>query len=338
MRVGIEDVAQLAQVSTATVSRALRGLPRVSPATRARVLSVAQELGYVPSRSASGLASGRTETVGLLVPSVDRWYFGHAIEGVDQVLRDSGYNLLLFSLGGTSAYGRQRSFSETMVRKQIDALLVLTLELSPEEVLQLHHTGIPVLSVGGPVAGCPGVFIDDSAAAQAATEHLIALGHRNIGYLRGGPQDEQDFEVPNLRTAGFETAMSRAGLQLRPEWMVPGNYTVSGGVRAAAQIFDLAGENPTAIFCGSDEMAIGVMFEAQRRGIRIPAELSLIGIDDHDFSGPAGLTTMAQNPCDQGRVAATMVLAELGGVAGSVQEKIMPFALLERNSTAPPQR
>lgn len=338
MRVDIEDVAQLAQVSTATVSRALRGLPRVSPATRARVLSAAQELGYVPSRSASGLASGRTEAVGLLVPFVDRWYFGRAIEGIDQVLRDSGYNMLLYSLGGSSAHGRQRSFTETMVRKQIDALLVLALELSPEEVLELHHTGIPLLSVGGPVAGCPGVFIDDSAAAEAATEHLISLGHRKIGYLHGGRADERDFEMPNLRTAAFEAAMSRAGLQLRHEWMVSGEFTVAGGVRAAAHIFDLAGENPTAIFCGSDEMALGAMFEAQRRGIRIPAQLSLIGIDDHDFSEPAGLTTVAQNPWEQGRVAATMVLAELGGVAGSVQEKIMPFALLERDSTAPPQR
>lgn len=338
MGVSIEDVAAQAQVSTATVSRALRGLPRVSPATRARVLAAAQELGYVPSRSASGLASGLTRTVGLLVPFVDRWYFGRAVEGIDQVLRDSGYNLLLFSLGGGHGPGRKRSFTEAMVRKQIDALLVLSLGLSPEELCQLQDTGIPLLSVGGPVEGCSGVFIDDRAAARAATEYLIALGHRRIGYLQGGSDDEQSFEVPNLRTAAFVAAMSRAGLELRPEWMLPGDFTVSGGVRAAAQIYDLPGEPPTALFCGSDEMALGAMFEAQRRGIRIPEELSLIGIDDHDFSAPAGLTTVAQNPWEQGRVAATTVLAELGGVSGAVQGRIMPFELVERSSTAPPRR
>ncbi len=338
MGISIEDVAEQAQVSTATVSRALRGLPRVSPATRARVLAVAQELGYVASPSASRLASGRTRTVGLLVPSVDRWYFGRAIEGVDQILRDSGYNLLLYSLGGDFAQKRKRSFTEAMVRKHIDALLVLTLQLSEEELGQLQHTGIPLLSVGGPVQGCAGVFIDDQAAAQTVSDYLIKLGHRKIGHLHGGLNDERTFRVPNLRNSAFKAAMARAGVELRPEWQASGDFTVSGGARAAAQIFDHPGELPTAIFCYSDEMALGAMYEAQRRGIRIPEELSIVGIDNHDFSGPAGLTTVAQNPREQGRVAAAMVLAELDGVSGSLQGRIMPFELVERTSAAPPQR
>ncbi len=335
MGVSIDDVAAQAHVSTATVSRALRGLPRVSEATRAKVLSVATELGYVPSRSASGLATGRTRTVGVLVPFVDRWYFGHAIEGIDQVLRENGYNLLLFSLGGY-VHGQKRSFTESMVRKQIDALLVLSLGLSEEELRQLHHTDIPLISVGGPVGGCRGVYIDDDAAATAATQHLISLGHRRIGHLRGGIQDERNFKVPALRTVAFERAIARAGLVSRPEWNVAGDFTVADGARAAAQIFDTPGELPTALFCGSDEMALGAMFEAQRRGIRIPGELSIVGIDDHDFSAPAGLTTIAQHPWNHGRAAATMLLAELDGAAGSVRDELMPFELKIRRSTAAP--
>lgn len=336
MGVSIDDVAAQAQVSTATVSRALRGLPRVSESTRAKVLSVAAELGYVPSRSASGLATGRTRTVGVLVPFVDRWYFGHAIEGIDQVLRENGYNLLLFSLGGY-AHGQKRSFTESMVRKQIDALLVLSLGLSEEELRQLHHTDIPLLSVGGPVGGCRGVYIDDAAAAATATRHLIGLGHRRIGHIRGGIQDEDNFKVPALRTLAFQTAMKDAGLEVRPDWSVPGDFTVADGVRAAAQIFDSPGELPTALFCGSDEMALGAMFEARRRDIRIPEELSIVGIDDHDFSAPAGLTTIAQQPWNHGRAAAAMLLAELGGAAGSVRDSLMPFELKIRHSTAPPR-
>ncbi|MCQ9162650.1 MULTISPECIES: LacI family DNA-binding transcriptional regulator [unclassified Arthrobacter] len=337
MGVSIDDVAAQAHVSTATVSRALRGLPRVSEATRAKVFSVAAELGYVPSRSASGLATGRTRTVGVLVPFVDRWYFGHAIEGIDQVLRENGYNLLLFSLGGY-LHGQKRSFTESMVRKQIDALLVLSLGLSEEELRQLHHTDIPLLSVGGPVNGCRGVYIDDVAAATAAMDHLIGLGHRRIGHLRGGVQDEQTFRVPALRTVAFEAAMARAGLEPRPGWNAAGEFTVSDGMQAAARIFEAPGERPTALFCGSDEMALGAMFEAQRRGIRIPEELSLIGIDDHDFSAPAGLTTIAQQPWEHGRAAAGMLLAELGGTAGAVRDVTMPFELKVRRSTAPPPR
>ncbi|NVM96627.1 LacI family DNA-binding transcriptional regulator [Arthrobacter wenxiniae] len=335
MGVSIDDVAAQAHVSTATVSRALRGLPRVSEATRAKVLSVAAELGYVPSPSASGLATGRTRTMGVLVPFVDRWYFGHAIEGIDQVLRENGYNLLLFSLGGY-VHGQKRSFTESMVRKQIDALLVLSLGLSEEELRQLHHTEIPLLSVGGPVVGCSGVYIDDGAAATAAMDHLLGLGHRRIGHLSGGVQDERNFKVPALRTLAYRTAMERAGLEVRPDWIAAGDFTVAEGVRAAVQIFDAPGELPTALFCGSDEMALGAMFEAQRRGIRIPEELSVVGIDDHDFSAPAGLTTIAQKPWHHGRAAATMLLAELAGATGATRDTLMPFELVVRHSTAPP--
>lgn len=336
MGASIEDVAARAHVSTATVSRALRGLPRVSPNTRVRVLAAAQELGYVASPSARGLASGRTKTVGVLVPSVDRWYFGHAIEGIDQVLRENGYNLLLFSLGG-SVHGRQRNFTESMVRKQIDALLVLSLWLSDEEQQQLQYTDIPLMSVGGPVDGCAGVHIDDVAAASAAVDYLISLGHRRIGYLHGGVEDERNFKVPTLRSIGFKNSMKKAGIELRPEWLRAGMFTVSDGVQAAAKLFDLPGEQPTALFCGSDEMALGAQYEAQRRGIRVPEDLSIIGIDDHDFSAPAGLTTIGQKPVEHGRAAAGMIIAELTGSAGAVQEVIMPFELMARESTAPPR-
>lgn len=335
MRVSIDDVAARAEVSTATVSRALRGLPKVNPATRARVLAVAQEMGYVPSPSATRLATGRTRTVGVLVPFIDRWYFAHALEGIDQELREHGYNLLLFSLGGYR-HGQQRRFTEQMVRKQIDALVVLCLGLSSAELGELKLTHVPMISVGGPVEGCHGVHIDDAAAASAATQHLIDLGHRKIGHLSGGINDEKNFVVPTLRSQAFEATLRRAGLQFRPEWNVAGDFTVGEGAAAAARLFELPGERPTAIFCGSDEMALGLMFEAKRRGIRIPEDLSVIGIDDHDFSAPAGLSTMAQQPVQHGLLAAQMLLAELDGKPGAIHEEKMPFKLIQRDSTAPP--
>lgn len=335
MAISIDDVAQQANVSTATVSRALRGLPRVSEATRTRVLQVAKDLGYVASPSARGLASGRTLTVGVLVPFVDRWYFGRAIEGIDQILRENGYNLLLFSLGD-SLHGQKRSFTQSMVRKQIDALLVLSLGLSPEELQQLHETDIPLLSVGGPVEGCSGIFIDDVAAAKQAVDHLISLGHTRIAYVHGSVKDQTYFKVPILRNQAFMDAMNTAQLEIRPEWMAVGDFTVAGGARAAAKIFDQPGRPPTAVFCGSDEMALGLMFEARRRGIRIPEDLSVVGIDDHDFSEPAGLTTIAQRPLDHGRAAALMMIEELAGILESVNSVYMPFELKKRQSTAPP--
>lgn len=336
MRVSIDDVAARAGVSTATVSRALRDLPKVNAATRQRVLAVAQELGYVPSPSATRLATGRTKTVGVLVPFIDRWYFAHALEGIDQELRERGYNLLLFSLGGY-LHGQQRLFTEQMVRKQIDALVVLCLGLTPMELAELQRTQIPMISVGGPVKGCQGVHVDDMAAATAATQHLIDLGHRRIGHLRGGINDERNFVVPALRSEAFAATMLRAGLEINPEWIIAGDFTVTEGLAAAVRLFDLPGERPTAVFCGSDEMALGLMFEARRRGIRVPEDLSVIGIDDHDFSAPAGLSTIAQKPVEHGRRAARMLLAELDGEIGAIQDDLMPFKLIHRESTAPPR-
>lgn len=336
MGVSIDDVAALAQVSTATVSRAIRGLPRVSPATRARILAAAEELGYVASPSASGLATGRTKTLGVLVPYADRWYFSHSIEGVDKAVRENSFNLLLFSLGGYAS-GRERFFNRNMVRKQIDALVVLCLGLTEDELDQLHRTEIPLIAVGGPVSGCASVRIDDGAAATAATEHLIGLGHTRIAHLHGTVEDKFNFAVPALRTASFFEAMERAGLACPPQWNVPGNFTVTDGVAAARQLFDAPGPLPTAVFCASDEMALGLMFEAHRRGIRIPEDLSVAGIDDHDFSAAAGLTTIRQNPTEHGYLAATMLMKELSGAPGSIVEAIQPFELVLRGSTAPPR-
>ena len=333
MSVSIEDVAKRAEVSTATVSRALRGLPKVSPATRERVLAVAAELGYVPSPSATGLATGRTRTVGVLMPFVDRWYFGHALEGVDQELRSRGYNLLLFSLGGY-LHGNKRRFTEQMVRKQIDGLVVLCMGLSQSELEELAKTQMPVVAVGGPIEGCVGVHIDDFAAATAATTHLIDLGHRKIAHLRGGVKDEINFVVPGLRAEGFAATMRSAGLELRPEFSVAGDFTAAQGAAAAGRIFDLPGEKPTAVFCGSDEMALGLMFEARRRGIRIPEDLSVVGIDNHDFSVLAGLTTIAQDPVEHGRQAAAILLDAVEGKPEAITQKYMPFQLQKRESTA----
>lgn len=334
MAVSIDDVAARAGVSTATVSRALRGLPRVSETTRAKVLEVAQSLGYVPSPSASGLASGRTRTVGVLVPFVDRWFFGHVIEGIDQVLRENNYNLLLFSLGGF-VHGSKRGFTQSMVRKQIDGLIVPSLGLTEEELRQLHKTELPLLSVGGPLTSFPGVYIDDNGAAALATRHLIDLGHRDIAFISNGDDQLPSFKVPLIRADAFAATMLAAGLEVREEWLVPGHFTVAGGVVAAAQLFDLP-ERPTAIFSGSDEMALGVLFEAKRRNIRVPEELSVIGIDDHEFAGPAGLTTIAQLPIEHGKEAAQQILAELAGSSGALSDVRMPYELIVRSTTTAP--
>jgi LacI family repressor for deo operon, udp, cdd, tsx, nupC, and nupG len=333
--VSIEDVAAAAGVSTATVSRAVRGLPRVSPATRQKILEIAEELGYVASSSASGLATGRTKTIGVLAPFVSRWFFSKAIEGADRELHARRYNLSLFNLGGHGS-NRERLFSRTMVYKQIDALLVLCMALTHEELKHLQEIDIPLVVVGGHVEECAYIGIDDYAAASTAVRHLIDLGHKDIALLHGDDETDLNFDVPRVRIKAFQDVMTASGLDLRPEWDEMGDFTVRSGQQAFLRLWERSGAKPTAIFCASDEMAMGVIFEANRKGVRVPEELSVIGIDDHDFSATLGLTTVGQRPDEQAELATKMLLDELDGRTGSVHSQMAPHQLIIRTTTAPP--
>ena len=334
--VSIEDVATAAGVSTATVSRAVRGLPRVSPATREKILGIADTLGYVASSSASGLATGRTKTIGVLAPFVNRWFFSKAIEGADRELHARQYNLSLFNLGGHGS-NRERLFSKTMVDKQIDALLVLCMTLSHEEIEHLQKIDIPLVVVGGHVEECAYICIDNYAAASTAVRHLIDLGHTDIALLHGDDETDLNFDVPRVRIKAFQNVMAEAGLHVRPEWDVWGDFTVSSGQEAFKRLWNRPGRKPTAIFCASDEMAMGVIFEAHRAGVRVPEDLSVIGIDDHDFSEAIGLTTVAQRPDEQAELGTKMLLDELDGLAGAVRSTVAPHRLIVRRTTAPPR-
>lgn len=332
---GIDDVARALGVSTATVSRALRGLPGVSAATRGKVLAKAEELGYVASSSAAHLASGRTMAMGVLLPLIDRWYFSSALEGVDRALRAAGYDMVVFSLGGTGL-NRDRVFHRSMLRKRIDALLVMCMELTPEELAALQQLDYPNVTIGGYVDGLRNVSIDDGGAAMDAMEYLIGLGHTRIAHVRGGGEYGIEFAVPQQREEAYRAALERHGLEARPQWLITGEFRFLESKLAAARLFDQPGERPTAVFASSDEMAFGVLLAAQERGIRVPEELSVIGIDDHEFAEPMGLTTVRQSPEDQGSYAAELLLGELQGAPRLATPPFQPHELIIRRSTAPP--
>ena len=221
---GIKDVAREAGVSTATVSRALRGLPRVSEETRERVLAAAARMEYVASPNAASLASGLTRTVGIVVPNVPRWCFGSVIYGAEELLRSEGYDLLLYHITGDES-ARHRLFSTHLLSKRVDAVIVLALRPAPEEVASLGRVGSPTVVVGGFVPGWPSVRIDDVLAATTAVQHLIDLGHEHIAHLGGTPDPEHaglEFTTPGDRLEGYRQTMRAAGLSINPGWEVPG--------------------------------------------------------------------------------------------------------------------
>jgi DNA-binding LacI/PurR family transcriptional regulator len=302
--------------------------------TRDRVRETARRLGYVPSPSAAGLASGQTRTIAVIVPLVTQWFFAAVVQGAEEVLRERGYDLLLYNLAG-DANARHRIFETRLLTKRVDAVLVLSLKPSPDELASLETLGRPVTIVGADLPGRATVRIDDELAARTATQHLVELGHRRIAYVGGPTQGVLDFTAPVARLAGYRDTLRAAGLPLDPCLEADGEFTVAGGMRAAHELLALA-ERPTAIFAASDEMAIGILRTARERGLRVPEDLSVIGIDDHEMADFFDLTTVAQPVHEQGRVAAQQVLAALTDDDWVPEQVVLPTRLVERRTTSRP--
>ncbi|QKV73927.1 LacI family DNA-binding transcriptional regulator [Amycolatopsis sp. Hca4] len=331
--VSLKDVANVAGVSTATVSRALRGLTSVAPETRERVARAARELGYVAAFNASSFASGRTNSVGMVVPFVDRWFFSKIIVSAEQELRRYGLDIVLYSVGRDEAQ-RTRFFEELPMRRRVDAVVVLCLPLQPAEVAALGQLKVPVAMLGHHVDGFSSVSIDDRTAAATAVRHLVNLGHRDIALISGGTPAELGFTAPDLRRSGYLDALAEAGIHPRPEWEAAGGFTAAGGDRAMSKLLSVR-ERPTAVFAMSDEMALGALGSLRRHGLAVPGDVSLIGFDDHELAESLELTTVAQPVLDEGKLLAQLVLEQLSGPAPS-RGIVAPTHLVVRRSTAAP--
>jgi LacI family transcriptional regulator, repressor for deo operon, udp, cdd, tsx, nupC, and nupG len=330
----IEDVAAVAKVSVATVSRALRGLPNVAAATRARVEKVATELQYRPDPNASRLAAGRTFTVGMAVPILGAWYFSQVIAGAQKELAAAGYDLLLMGVGSGEA--RRRFVSEwALIQKRVDGLILVDLRLDRTEVSELQQVGAIVAAVGDRYAPFSSVNLDNQAAAAMATRHLINLGHRRIAVI--GAQTQLvalSFSVPAERRAGYRVALADAGIAHDPALEAGADFTIEGGASAMRRLLALQ-DPPTAVFAMSDEMAFGALQVARQAGIRVPKELSIIGFDDHDVSAVVGLSTIRQSVTGSGAMAARFVIDTIAENTGP-QHAVEDVELVVRATTAPP--
>jgi LacI family repressor for deo operon, udp, cdd, tsx, nupC, and nupG len=326
----LEDVARLAGVSAATVSRALRGLPTVAAGTRDRVREAAAQLDYVISPSASSLASGRTVTVGVVVPYVDRWYFSRVIAGAEKVLREAGMALLLYNIGDNA--GRARFFDELPLRRRVDAVLVLALPLTPNEAEALGGLDVPVVGVGHIAGGIPTVGIDDYAASCAAVRLLAQLGHRDIAFIGQMDPVPLGFTTPQARKRAYRDTMAELGLAETLE--ADGHFTVSGGEEAMTAL--LAGQRrPTAVFAASDEMAFGALRCLRRTGLDVPGDVSVIGFDGHDMADLVDLSTVAQPVAEQGSTAARLLLDWLHGGTRPPANTLLNTRLVLNGSTGP---
>jgi LacI family transcriptional regulator, repressor for deo operon, udp, cdd, tsx, nupC, and nupG len=329
----IEDVARRAGVSIATVSRALRGLPDVATTTRDRVLEAAAALDYVASPFAARLASGRTATVGLVVPFVNRWFFAEVIDTVETSLRRAGFDLLLYNLGDEA--GRQRFFDVMPMRKRVDAVLVASLVLSDEEIAALQSLGCPVGLLGLNRDGFLSTRIDDIGSARTAVAHLTDLGHRRVALIGGDTDDPMRFTPPLHRADGYREALAAVGVSPDPELDVLGYFTIAGGEEACRTLMALP-QPPTAIFAESDEMAYGALRALRRSGLRVPQDVAIIGFDDHPTAELMDLSTIRQPVAEQALDASTRLLAAVATPQNPAgHDVVLETELIVRGSTDP---
>lgn len=328
------DVAQQAGVSLATASRALNDAYGVSARTRKRVLETAVALDFVASPDASRLARKVTGRVALLVPHIDRWFFGQMVGSIERVLSNAGLDVLLYHVD--DAEHRRKFLLNLPARRKVDALVVVGFPVEDEDRHRLELIGAKIVAAGGQSADYPYVCIDDLAAGTLAVEHLITLGHKRIAMIAGHDPDQPGWPSVPGRSRAYHDVLSRAGLEPDPALIRDVPWSAACAAQATAEILDTAAEPPTAIYAHSDELAFGVLSELARRGLRTPDDVSVISIDDHPLAEVTGLTTVAQDVRAQGQIAGELVLASIAGKDAAAPAGIItPVHLVERTSTAP---
>lgn len=333
---GIEDVAKLAGVSIATVSRALSGKGNVSAKARQKVEDAAAELGYIASSSAYTLATGRNRNIGIVMPVIDRWFFSTILQAVETELIDHGYDLTLYNLSGGTEQ-RKRIFNEFLRRQRVDAVLTVAVQPSPEELEQLTKVGKPIVGAGGRIRGARSLVMNDYAAARLAVEHLIALDHKKIAIIGAEPEADSEFHQPAERYRGYFETLQEHGLETHDYWRLESEFTIAAGYRAAKQVLGDPRKAPTAIFCYADELAYGAILAVRDLGLRVPEDISIVGIDNHDLAEFFGLTTVDQRVHEQGVALAKLMLSVLTDKDEPVNiEKQIDweFSLIVRGSTA----
>lgn len=336
----IKDVAALAGVSIATVSRTLSNPEKVAESTRNRVMEAIEKSGYVANSLARNFRRRRSHMVVVLVPDISNSFFGHIIQGIEAVAGKHGYRILL---GDTRNDPQQeRIYAEMVQQKQADGIICLgrnipfdydkrrkTLdpEWPPFAMACEYHGEIPV----------PTVCIDNFKAAESAVNHLLELGHRRIALING-PSDSPLCED---RLLGYQQALATAKLKPQPTLMKAGDFSLDSGMLAMQQLLKLK-QRPTAVFCTNDAMAIGAMQACRDAGLRLPGQMSIVGFDDIRFSAytQPRLTTVHQPRTEIGKAVMNMMLGMLADDKDpvAVARIVLPHRLVVRESSVAPPK
>jgi len=334
-RATIREIAELAGVSIATVSRVVNGREDVSPETRELVQRVVRERGYTANRNARGLSAGKTGLIGATVPMLHHAYFSYILAGAAEGLYEQDMRLVLSPT--MHEHHREVSLLERLMHGTTDGAVIILPEESSEELELLLNHGYrfvvidPLLPLNERI---PAVSAAHAAGADQAMKHLLSLGHTRIAAITG----PRGWKATEDRRRGYYAALAAAGIMPDPQLEVESNFEIGGGAVAAEQLLALP-EPPTAIFCFNDNMAVGAMQTARARGVGIPEDLSIVGFDDleeAEIVTPA-LTTIRQPLAEMGRIAVSLLMRLLDNQRLEALHVELGTRLVVRDSTAPPR-
>lgn len=331
MNVTIYDVAREAGVSMATVSRVVNGNPNVKPSTRKKVLEAIERLGYRPNAVARGLASKKTTTVGVIIPDVSSIFFGEMARGIEDIATMYKYNIIL----SNSDQNKQKELHliNTMLGKQVDGIVFMGGKMTEEHIDEFKKSPVPIVLAAtmDETKEIPTVNIDYKKAAYDAITYLIEKGHRTIGYV-SGPLDDPINGSQKL--AGYRQALEEAGIPFDEANVTIGDYTYDSGIEAAETFMEMP-QKPTAIFVGTDEMALGVIHGLQDKGINVPADIEVIGFDNTRLARMIRpeLTTVVQPMYDIGAVAMRLLTKLMNKEKVEDHTIILPHRIEFRSST-----
>jgi DNA-binding LacI/PurR family transcriptional regulator len=329
----IYDVARLAGVSTATVSRALNDTGKIAPATRASIDAAVEQLGYEPNRIARSLVTRTTQTIALLLPDIANPFYAALVSGIQQAALRHDHTMLLCTTEGDPE--REEQYLNLLRAKRVDGALVDGLRLPPDRIARFVRDGFPIVCLDRDIdsTSIPLVQVDNRLGGLLATEHLISLGHTSIAHVAGAAA----LRISDDRLAGYRDALLGGGIPADPRLVEHGGFTEEGGYDATARLLE-GGVPFTAVFAGNDLSAIGVVAALAEHGLRVPTHVSVVGFDDlrlAAFVRPP-LTTVRQPAAEIARLATQILMDLTHGRTVETMRHLLPPELVVRGSTGAP--
>jgi LacI family transcriptional regulator len=334
MTATIKDIATRAGVSTATVSYVINGSRRVSPERTARVQRAVRELGYAPNAVAQSLRQARTRSIGLLVPDNSNPFFAELAKGVEDGAFERGYSVLLCN--SNSSREREARYLELLLTKRVDGLLYSPTTASIRDLAPFLARRIPVVTFYRDPGEMPvdAIRVDNVRMGYLATRHLLELGHRRIAFIEPAAEG-----ASSQRVLGYRDALREAGIPGDPALVVRGDNRFEGGGAAARELL-ASGVAFTGLVAANDATALGAMGTFQHAGLGVPADISIVGIDDirqASFWTPS-LTTVRQPKYEAGQQALAFLVERIEGAVAPPRRVVLDTQLVVRVSTAPPPR